>query len=124
KMSVANKKHIDFFGLTVGLILLITAISKSATLMLGPHLLDVKDFLLGLSYRELFYVIIPLEFFIVGLVFFGHSPFAKYLVVSWFASLLLIYRFLSALFHPPKPCTCLGSLVDWLGANPRTVENL
>src|SRR5437773_1206009 len=104
----------DWFALSVVAVLSATGASKVATLISGARLLEINDFLLGISYKHLLFIVTPIEFALAGILLFWGSP-AKYIPLAWFSSLLLTYRLISATVHPPTPCACLGSLGDWLG---------
>ena len=102
------------FVVTSGFVFLITGSAKLYSAFGHIRLLQTDVPLLNISYRNLMIILGMLELGISVLCFFAKNRILPLVIVFWISNNFLLYRITVLWTGYPKPCSCLGNLMDAL----------
>ena len=115
---------VRLFLKTAALLLLITATAKFISLSGSAYILETPEPLLGIPFRDVFWIVATIETIIAIICLFGKREALSILFLSWLATNFVAYRTVlwTAGWH--KPCSCLGNLTDALHIPPQTADTV
>lgn len=116
KFSVLNKSY--------SAVLCVTGVATVLAGLGNARILDVADPIIGLRFRQLFFVIGTVGIFIALAICFAKKPFTTNYLVAWFASTITVYRIGIWWVHWRRSCSCLGNFTDALYITPRMGDTL
>lgn len=117
-------RFIRVFLFSAGILLIITAIAKFVAATGHAQILHNTDPVLGISFRNLFWSVGIIEFFVGFISLWGGSASFRVGSVAWLASCFLVYRVGLLLMGYHRPCPCLGNLTDSLHIPAQTADVL
>lgn len=117
--GAAASRLARWFCVSAAAILLLAGLAKVLSALGSSRAFDMVDPVLGLKLRRLFVAVGLLELGTALLVLTtgAHLP-TKLLLVAWLSSSFLIYRSGPWLIDWHRPCSCLGTLTDFLHISP------
>jgi len=110
------------FVKSAGFVLLITASAKLISAAGSAHILQTDDPLLGVSFRNLFWMIGVTEVAVALICFFGNQLGLQAGLIAWLGTDFVIYRIGLLWIDFKKSCPCLGNLTDALHITPQTAD--
>ena len=121
-MRNVQRKPINFFIYSAGVVLLVTAVAKLISGFGSAHVLQNLDPIMSLPFSRLMIAVGALELAIAGVCFFNKSQMMAAMLVAWFSTALLVYRMGLLWMGWQRPCHCLGNLTDALHISPQTAD--
>lgn len=109
---------------SAGVILLITAAAKFISLLGHGHILQTRDPLIALPFRDLLLIACGAEGLVALVCFFDKRIWLSGGLVAWLATSLCAYRFSLWLIGWHKPCNCLGNLTDAIHIAPQLADDV
>lgn len=108
------RRFIDVFVSSTSAILFFTAAAKLLSSLGAAPILHEQDPIFGMPYEDVFLLSGFIEMTIAYFCFFGKRFDTKIYLICWLATALGLYRLGLILVHYRKPCSCLGSLTDYI----------
>jgi hypothetical protein len=115
-----QKKISYFFIKSAGIVLLLTATAKLISGAGSAHILQTADPLLGISFRNLFWMLGVAEFAVALICILSNHVGLQAGLIAWLGTDFVVYRIGLLLINVQKPCPCLGNLTDALHISPQT----
>ena len=115
---------LTFYRATAGVILTVTGIAKIWSANGKAGLLDVNDPVLGIKFGQLMLVVGLVELTIALICFFWQRRAFAHILLAWFSTNVLLYRFSLWSIGWKKSCSCLGNLTDALHIRPETADTV
>ncbi len=105
------KKTSRWFIFSAGAILLLTGLAKIISACGIPHILQMQDPILRISFRNLFLLVGGIELLISLIcLFYVKRPMLQASLIAWLATNVTIYSLCLIGIDYQKPCSCLGHL--------------
>lgn len=104
---------------SAGIILLITGLSKIISACGHAKILDINDPIFSITFRSLMLAAGGIELGVAGMCLLTTKFRLSLGLVTWIATVFLIYRFGLWFIHWQRPCPCLGNLTDLLHVSPK-----
>ena len=108
----------------LAIILFATACIKVLSSYGTSQFLSMRDPVLSLSTRHTLILAGVVELLIACYLVVGRKWEIKILSTLWLGLVFVTYRWWLHYIAPNKPCSCLGSLTDWLSVNQAMAERL
>lgn len=115
-------KFVRLFVGSAGVLLLITAVAKLFTTFDHAKILHVRDPILTVSFRVLFWVLGLVEWLIALTCFFSKQTQLQLILLAWLSTNFVFYRIGLLWIGYVKPCSCMGNLTDALHIPPQTAD--
>jgi|ERR1019366_4242458 hypothetical protein len=107
-----------------GGLLLVTGILKVLSGFGSVRMLEESDPILSLRVQHLMWIVGLLEVVIGGYVMRCKNPYFASGLLAWFSTALIIYRFGLLWIDYHRPCSCLGSLTEWIKIPDNVADNI
>jgi hypothetical protein len=120
--SRSQPRFVYFLMSLAGVLLFITATAKLISSFGSARILGVADPILGLQFRYLFVLAGMAELIISFFCLVGPNMRLKANLVTWLATIFVIYRIGRLWLGYSKPCPCLGSLTGTLHVPPTIAD--
>jgi hypothetical protein len=118
-----QRQNFDWFGWSVGAILLLTGLAKISSSFGHPKILALADPILGIRFGTLLPLVGTVELVIASCCISTRvSSRLKAGLVAWLATTFLIYRVGLLCMDWHHPCPCLGNLTDAIHVSPQVAE--
>jgi hypothetical protein len=115
-------KTARLFIYSAGVLLLLTAVAKFISSFGHGTILQVRDPLVGLQFRDLFRIVGGIEVVVALVCILSKRIWFPAGLVAWLATSFMAYRLNLSLIGYYKPCSCLGNLTDALHISPQTAD--
>jgi hypothetical protein len=113
-----------WFVLSVGIIFAVTGAAKIWSGFGSAHLLLIIDPLVGITFHHLMLVAGAFELVVAGVCFICKSQTLLFILISWLATCIAMYRAALWWIGWHTPCKCLGNLTDALHILPQTADTI
>ena len=115
-------KVTKMFLYSAAAIFLITAVAKVISSYGHGTILQVRDPLIGLSFKEVFRIVACVELFVsLSCVIVKSVPF-RAAIVAWISTSFVVYRIGLLWVGYHRPCSCLGNLTDAIHISPGAAD--
>jgi hypothetical protein len=109
---------------SAGACLLLTAAAKLISTFGEAHVLQAREPLLGIAFRDLFWLVGSIELAVGLFCLFGKRVGMQAALVAWLGTNFVLYRLGLWWVGYQKPCGCMGNLTDALHITPRTADTI
>lgn len=117
-----QRKPINFFVYSAGVLLALTAIAKFVSSAGDARVLQNPDPILAIPFRHVFWIVGAIELIIALVCFLGKRLGLQAGLVAWLTTSFLVYHVGLVLVGYQKPCPCLGNLTDALPISQQTAD--
>ena len=114
----------NWFILSAGVVLVTTGVAKVWSGLGHSKFLAVADPIIGIQFGHLMLVVGVAEIVIALICFLSKRPTLALGLVTWLATIFVLYRLGLWWTDWHRPCACLGNLTDALHISPQSADNI
>lgn len=116
------KKIQRWFFIISAIVLIVTGSAKLLSALSASEIWSVREPLLGITFRSLFYSVGALEIAVGGACLAAQNPIFKAVLIGWLSLSFILYRLALVFLDFHKPCPCLGSFTSMLNLDQGKVD--
>jgi hypothetical protein len=127
-MTVLNRLRC-FFAISVSVFLFLAAIAKLIAIAQRESFLAYPDYVFNaiipsFTTQDALSLAATLEIVAAGFMLLKRRRLSSMVACSWMTAIFVSYRLLAKAFFAPKPCHCLGGILDWTGMSEKVLYAL